>query len=71
MLFELDFNFVRNRLVLPGIRAATNDQGLSECGHVAQIQYANFLCLFGFGGVDGGEAKPGDHGFVLYCLLYS
>ena len=67
VLLQIFFNFVGDGLVLLGIRAAANDQGIGEGGHVAQVEHANIFCLFGFGGMDGGKPEP--VGFLRYCLL--
>ena len=67
VLLQLHLNLIGYRLVLPRIRAVANDQRIGEGGHVAQIQHSNILCLFGFGGVNGGE--PERVGFLRYGLF--
>src|SRR5580692_10367560 len=54
VLLQLHFDFIRYRLILPRIRAIADDQRIRERSHIAQIQHANLLRLFGFGGMDGG-----------------
>src|SRR6476660_1383923 len=67
VLLQLHLDLIGYCLILPRIRAVADDQYLGERGHVAQIQHADLLRLFGFGGMDGGE--PERVGFLRYCVL--
>jgi len=67
VLLQFYLDLIGYRLILPGIGAVADDQRIREGSHVAQIQHADILRLFGFGGMDGGE--PERVGFLRYCLL--
>jgi hypothetical protein len=50
-------DFIGDGLNLPRIRAAADHESISEARHALQVEYADILSLFGFGGVDGGEPE--------------